>query len=642
MTAKIIYNTVLGVPCMISVEEALEKVLRNVEVLKPERKPILDCLGQVLAEEVYSTIDIPQLDNSAMDGYAVRARDTRGASESSPRYLVVVGEVAAGSMPTEEVKPGTAIRIMTGAPLPEGADAVVKFEDTDEVSRKSPSGDISRIGILCRAKKGLNVRCRAEDIARGNLILEEGTVLRPQEIGVLASLGRFHALVIRRPTVAILATGDELVGVDQPLAPGKIYDSNTYAIAAEVSRYGGIPRILGIGRDSVQSLDEKITEGLDADMLITSGGVSKGDYDMVKDVLAQQGEIGFWTVCMKPGKPLAFGVIKKSVGRKKRKVPHLGLPGNPVSSMITFEQFARPAILKMMGKKMLAKPTIRAIMEDDITNTDARRVFARVIVTRRGGQYYASLTGPQGSGILTSMAKANGLAVIPESNKGVKAGDMVEVQMLDWGEEQGEMRALPIVPIVGKSESGKTMLMEQLIAEFKKRGYKVAAIKHCHGGMEIDHPGKDTWKFAQAGSDAVCISSPDKLALIKNVDHDPGIQEVTPVIGPEFDLVLVEGFKKSKLPKIEVHRKRLGNDLLCSPEELSAIVTDGSLDTLTADYHKLPVFRWGDTAAIADFIEKSFLLSKQGNVSQVQDSPLKVRGARGVMKHVHRRNIDHQ
>jgi molybdopterin-guanine dinucleotide biosynthesis protein B len=203
------------------------------------------------------------------------------------------------------------------------------------------------------------------------------------------------------------------------------------------------------------------------------------------------------------------------------------------------------------------------------------------------------------------------------------------------------MRALPIVPIVGKSESGKTMLMEQLIAEFKKRGYKVAAIKHCHGGMEIDHPGKDTWKFAQAGSDAVCISSPDKLALIKNVDHDPGIQEVTPVIGPEFDLVLVEGFKKSKLPKIEVHRKRLGNDLLCCPEELSAIVTDGSLDTLTADYHKLPVFRWGDTAAIADFIEKSFLPNKQGNVSQVQDSPRKVRGARGVVKHVHRRNIDH-
>ena len=420
---------------MISVEEALDKVLSCVEVLEPERKPILDCLGQVLAEDVYSTIDIPPLDNSAMDGYALRAEDTRGAGELSPIYLVVVGEIAAGYMPTKEVKQGTAIRIMTGAPLPEGADAVVRFEDTDEVKRKSSRGDLSQIGILCQAKKGLNVRCRGEDIASGELVLKKGKVLRPQEIGVLASLGRSTALVFRRPVVAILATGDELVGVDQPLPPGKIYDSNTYTIAAEVSRYGGIPKILGIGRDSVQSLTEKVDEGLDADMLITSGGVSRGDYDMVKDVLAERGGIGFWTVRMRPGKPLAFGTMKKMEGGREKKVPHLGLPGNPVSSMITFEQFARPMILKMMGKEILAKPTIRAIIEGDVVNAGGSRIFHRVIVTRRGEQYYASLTGPQGSGILTSMAKANGLAVIPENSERVKAGDVVEVQMLDWGEE---------------------------------------------------------------------------------------------------------------------------------------------------------------------------------------------------------------
>jgi molybdopterin molybdotransferase len=615
MTTKIIYNTVSGVLRMISVEEALEKVLSYVEVLEAERKPILDCLGQVLAEDVYSTIDIPPLDNSAMDGYALRAEDTRGASESSPRYLVVVGEVAAGSMPTKEIRPGTAIRIMTGAPLPKGADAVVRFEDTDEVSRKSSGEDLSRIGILCQAKKGLNVRCRGEDIASGKLILERETVIRPQEMGVLASLGHSTALVVRRPVVAILATGDELIGVDKPLAPGKIHDSNTYTIAAEVSRYGGIPRILGIGRDSVQSLNEKIARGLDADMLITSGGVSKGDYDIVKDVLAEHGEIGFWTVRMKPGKPIAFGLINKARGKKKRKIPHLGLPGNPVSSMITFEQFARPAILRMMGKRILAKPTIRAIIEDDIHNTDGRRLFARVIVTRRSGQYHAFVTGPQGSGILTSMAKANGLAVIPESSKGAKAGDMVEVQMLDWVEEQGEGKMSPIVCIVGKSESGKTVLVEQLIAQFRKRGYKVAALKHSRGGMEIDYPGKDSWKFAEAGSDAVCISSPDKLAYIKKSDHDPGVEEILPIIGPGFDLVLAEGFSKSKIPKIEVHRGKLGDDLLCRPEELLAIVTDGSPDTLAADSCKLPVFKWGDTVAIADFIEKYFLLDGKGNPS---------------------------
>jgi molybdopterin molybdotransferase len=608
MTTKINYNTVLGVYRMISVEEALKKVLSYVKALEPERKPILDCPGQVLAEDVYSTIDIPPLDNSAMDGFALRAEDTRGATESSPRHLVVVGEVAAGSMPAKEVRPGTAIRIMTGAPLPEGADAVVRFEDTDEVSRKSSRGDLSHIGILCQVRKGLNVRGRGEDIARGDLVLKKGKVLRPQEIGVLASLGHSTALVVRRPVVAILATGDELIGVDQPLAPGKIYDSNTYTIAAEVSRYGGIPRILGIGRDSVQSLTEKIDEGLDADMLITSGGVSKGDYDIVKDVLAERGEVSFWTVCMKPGKPLAFGIINKTEGRKKRKVPHLGLPGNPVSSMITFEQFARPAILKMMGKESLKKPTIRAIIDNDIPNTDSRRLFARVTVTRRGDQYHASITGPQGSGMLTSMAKANGLAVIPESCQGVKAGGIVEVQMMDWVEEQGEAKTVPIVSIAGKSESGKTVLMEQLIAEFKKRAYKVAAVKHCHGGMEIDHPGKDTWKFAQAGSDAVSVSSPDKLAVIKNVDHDLSIEEILPIIGPEFDIILFEGFKKSRIPKIEVHRKELGDDLLCSLEELSAIVTDGSLDTLVPASCKLPIFRWGDIVAVADFIEKNFVL----------------------------------
>jgi len=416
---------------MVSVEEALQKILSCIEALEPETKPILDCLGQVLAEDIRSTIDIPPLDNSAMDGYAVKAEDMRGASEASPKILSVTGKVAAGSMPRGEVKRGSAIRIMTGAPLPQGADAVVPFEDTDEVGRKASHRDLSQIGILCEVQEGTNIRRKGEDIAKGSLVLKKGTVLRPSETGVLASLGHPAVAVIRRPVVSILATGDELTDIDQPLPAGKIYNSNTYTIAAEVRRYGGIAKILGIGRDSVRSLEQKIDEGLDSDMLITSGGVSKGDYDVVKDVLAKCGEITLQTVCMKPGKPLAFGMI----GKGSRKISHLGLPGNPVSSMVTFEQFARPAILKMMGKSNLAKPSIRAIMEDDIVDTDVRRLFARVTVAKRNGKYYARVTGPQGSGILTSMVKANGLAVIPENTKRVKKGDIVEVQMLDWGEE---------------------------------------------------------------------------------------------------------------------------------------------------------------------------------------------------------------
>jgi molybdopterin molybdotransferase len=261
-------------------------------------------------------------------------------------------------------------------------------------------------------------------------------IIRPSEVGALASLGNSTVMVIRRPVVAILATGDELVDINQPLPAGKIYNSNTYSVAALVTRYGGTPRILGIALDSEDSLVEGLRRGLEADMLITIGGVSAGDYDIVKDVLAKEGEIAFWTVRMKPGKPLAFGTIRgMSRAGVARNIPHLGLPGNPVSAMVTFELFARPAILKMMGKKNLAKPTVDAVIENCVVNSDGRRILARAMVEKRGGQYFARLTGPQGSGILTSMTSANGLVIIPEDKAEVKAGDAVQAIMLDWKEE---------------------------------------------------------------------------------------------------------------------------------------------------------------------------------------------------------------
>jgi len=415
---------------VISVEQAFEKILSYAPVLEPEQAPILDTLGQVLAEDIFSDINIPPLDNAAMDGYAIRARDTAEAGSKTPAVLRVIDTVIAGAISTKEVVPGTAIRIMTGAPVPKGADAVVRFEDTDETERKGAAQN--EIGVLCKLKPGANIRRAGEDVVKGSLILKKGTVIRPAEVGVLASLGKSQAPVIRRPVVAVLATGNELVEVGKPLPPGRIYNSNTYSVAALVKRYGGIPKILGIALDTEKSLIEKLRQGQDADMLITSGGVSAGDYDMVKDVLAKEGEITFWTVRMKPGKPLAFGTIK---GGKGRSIPHLGLPGNPVSSMVTFELFARPAIFKMMGKKHFAKPAVEATLEEPIANTDGRRVFVRTIVEKRGGKFYARLTGPQGSGILTSMSLANGLVIVPEDKAEVKAGEVVNVMMLDWNEE---------------------------------------------------------------------------------------------------------------------------------------------------------------------------------------------------------------
>jgi molybdopterin molybdotransferase len=416
---------------VISVEEALAKIINSIQILDSEGKPLLDCLGQVLAEDVYSPFDVPPHDNSAMDGYAVQSESITGANYKNPKVLRVVGEVAAGRVSDLKVGPGTAIRIMTGAFIPSGADVVVPFEDTDEIDRKQAAISKTEIGVRVSLAEGCNIRRRGEDIAQGELVLTKGKLLRPADIGVLASLGKSMVSVIRRPLVGILATGNEIVEINQPLLPGKIYNSNSYSLAAQVLRYGGIPELLGIAPDDVQQLTAAVRDGLECDILVTSGGVSLGDYDVVKQVLATEGNVSFWTVRMKPGKPLAFGMFKRSDGKQ---IPHLGLPGNPVSSMITFEVFARPAILKMMGRSNLVKSNITAVMEDSVGNKDGRRIFARVVVTRRDGKYFAHITGPQGSGILSSMTKANGLAIIPENTKEVKPGALVEVMMLDWDE----------------------------------------------------------------------------------------------------------------------------------------------------------------------------------------------------------------
>ncbi|PFG73919.1 gephyrin-like molybdotransferase Glp [Tepidiforma thermophila] len=422
----------LPVTSMIPVEEARERILAYFGRLEPERKPLLDALGQVLAEDVVAPFDIPPLDNTAMDGYAVRAADTAGASEAAPVQLRVIADLAAGYVLETPVGPGEAVRIMTGAPVPPGADAIVPFEETDEALRgiNEAARKAGSVRVLKAANPGANIRRRGEDVQAGSTVIPAGRVLRPSEIGVLASIGLTHVTVIRRPVVAILSTGDEITPPGEPLLPGRIYDANAYSVAALVRKYGGIPRILGIARDTVEDLTAKIREGLDADMLVTSAGVSRGDFDVVKDVLAREGNIDFWTVRMRPGKPLAFGAFTAPGGRK---VPHLGLPGNPVSSMVSFELFGRPAIFTMLGRSDWERPTVRAISRDYVRNPDGRRFYARCIVTRGDdGRWYADLTGPQGSGMLTSMSAANALAVIPEDVPAANPGDEIECIMLDW------------------------------------------------------------------------------------------------------------------------------------------------------------------------------------------------------------------
>ena len=414
---------------MMSIEEARERILDVVKRLAPEECSLSEALGQVLAQDAVSALTIPPLDNTAMDGYAVIASDTAGASPDSPVRLRVAGEVAAGYSFPGRVEPGTAVRIMTGAPIPDGADSVVPFEETDEREGRSP-GAFTRssgsVGVFKAARPGNNVRLAGEDIKAGETVLRSGTELHAAQIGVLASLGRPTVNVYRRPVVAILSTGDELLEVGQPHEPGRIYDANSYGVAALVSEAGAIPKRLGIAKDTVEDLTAKIHQGLDADLLITSAGVSRGDYDIVKDVLMREGQIDFWTVRMKPGKPLAFGTFRSG----GRLIPHLGLPGNPVSSMVTFELFGRPALYKMMGRSAWERPTLRVVVEDRVANTDGRRFLARAIVRERDGRYHAGLTGPQGSGILTSMALANALVVCPEDVPALEPGDEADAIML--------------------------------------------------------------------------------------------------------------------------------------------------------------------------------------------------------------------
>ena len=430
---------------MISVEDARARILERFEVLPAVDVPLLDAQGLVLAEDVRAGLNIPPLANTGMDGYAVRSDDTTGATYDTPRTLTVIGYLAAGTVFEGNVGPDQAVRIMTGAPIPDGADTVVPFEETDEYdwathdSARDPGAwqDAPRdeVRIDVEAKPGANIRVAGEDVREGDLVLPAGTVIGPAHTGVLASLGLDTVRVHRRPVVAILSTGDELLRPGEPPAPGKIYDANAFSLATMVQAMGSEAVILDVARDTVDALTARIREGLErADLLVTSAGVSRGDFDVVKTVLSQQGEIGFWTVKMKPGKPLAFGTFRSPDGRL---VPHLGLPGNPVSAMVTFELFGRAAVFKMLGKLQAhpdawERPTVRAIALERISNSDGRRFYARCIAAQNEeGRWEVRLTGPQGSGVLTSVAYANAFAICPEDTPAIEVGEECTAILVD-------------------------------------------------------------------------------------------------------------------------------------------------------------------------------------------------------------------
>ncbi len=406
---------------MQSVADAVQRILARVAPLSAERVPLREALGRVLAEDVRSPITLPHWTNSAMDGYAVRGADVLGASEGAPVELPVIESVAAGAFPTRALGSGEATRIMTGAPLPEGADTVVRVEDTD--------GGLARVRVLKDRDAGKNIRLRGEDLHAGAVALPAGIPIGAAQVGILASIGEAAVAVHRRPRVAILGSGDELVDLDrfdEVRAGRKIVSSNAYTLDALVRSAGGEPIGLGHAADSLEAMRALLEHARAAtpDLIVTSAGVSVGEHDHTRAALeAMESALDFWRVRMRPGAPLGFGMLGAT--------PWIGLPGNPVSAMVTFELFVRPVLRRMLGHARLHRRPMAVTLEEPVRIGARLTHFLRAIVTARAdGTLSARLTGPQGSGILTSMSLANALLVVPEDRAEVAAGERLHALLL--------------------------------------------------------------------------------------------------------------------------------------------------------------------------------------------------------------------
>ncbi len=408
---------------MLNIEEALKAILDHATPLTPVTMTLDDAAGLVLAEDVTARGNVPPFANSAMDGFAVISADIQQASEATPVRLHILEDVPAGSVATQPVRTGTAIRIMTGAPLPDGADTVVHVEVT-----RAEGDDLL---ILLALKDGVNVRGMGEDMKDGAIVLTAGTVLRPGEVGVCAAAGQATVAVYPRVRVAVLTTGSELVDATEVPGPGQIRDANAHSLRAQVAALGAEPVVFARVPDTREAVRSALEQALArTDVVLTNGGVSVGDYDFVKDVLQEMGaELVFWRVKQKPGKPMAFWTL----GSKRI----VGLPGNPVSCMVCTEEYVRPLVRCMMGHALLYRLVRTAVLDERYAkgSDSGRAHFVRVRLQERDGVLHAALTGPQGSGILTSMARATGIAVIPEETPIIEAGQSVHVQLTDLPED---------------------------------------------------------------------------------------------------------------------------------------------------------------------------------------------------------------
>lgn len=427
-------------PPLLRLEEARARMLAGVDPLPKERVTLDRALGRVLAEPVDTRVSLPPWDNSAMDGFAVRSGDVTGATLAEPTVLEVIGEVAAGHAPEASVREGTAIRVLTGALIPPGADAIVPVEDTDAPRGMAALPD--RVAIHHGAATGAHVRLAGSDVRAGERLLAAGLRLTPPRLALLAATGHAELLVHRLPRVAVLATGDELVPAGESLGAAGIHDSNSVSLCAQVRAAGAEPIDLGIARDRFEEVVARLREGIArADMVVASGGVSVGAHDVVRDAFDAVGTLDLWRVAVQPGKPLAFGHAKRAAEGPEDSSPQrvllFGLPGNPVSTFVTFELFVRPVLRRLAGHAdATGRMLIRAELVEPVTKSAGRRAFLRVRLEpdpERASGWRASLAGGQGSHVISALAEANGLAIVPEEVDALPAGALVDVMVLDEG-----------------------------------------------------------------------------------------------------------------------------------------------------------------------------------------------------------------
>ncbi|MBI3176315.1 MAG: molybdopterin molybdotransferase MoeA [Chloroflexi bacterium] len=408
---------------LLSVAEARERILSHFQPVAAESLPLVECASRVLARDITASTNLPLFDNSSMDGFALRAADVAGAAPDSARTLRVVADIPAGATPTVSLAEGQAARIMTGAPLPQGADAVLPVEDTDFQNRSAGLPAPEFVQAYQAVKAGNNVRPRGMDIHAGEAVLQAGHLLKPQDLGVLAMLGEAQVRVYRRPRVALLSSGDELLAVDAPLESGKIRDSNSYTLAALIESAGAEVLRLGVAADRREAVEALVEQAatLQVDLILSSAGVSVGAFDYVKEVIESNGRLDFWRVNMRPGKPLAFGDY--------RGIPFIGLPGNPVSAFVGFEVFVRPALGRLGGLKTVSRPRVRVRLGEAV-ESDGRESYLRAEIREENGTLTAYLSGHQGSGNLLSLVRANALLIIPAGVKSAPAYQEVDAWML--------------------------------------------------------------------------------------------------------------------------------------------------------------------------------------------------------------------